>query len=56
MPEYGVECEHFTIISIDFLHIYENKFYLQGYLGSFAYKVVNKEMIDYIDDDIFDSD
>ena len=41
----GVECESFTIISIDSLLVYENKFYLQVYLDSCTYKIVNIEMI-----------
>ena len=41
----GVECESFTIISIDSLLVYENKFYLQIYLDSCTYKIVNIEMI-----------
>ena len=44
-PEDGVECESFTIIFIDSLLVYENKFYLQVYLDSCTYKIVNIEMI-----------
>ena len=29
ISENGVECESFAIISIGFLHVYENKYYLQ---------------------------
>ena len=35
----GVECESFTIISIDSLLVYENKYYLQAYLDICAYKL-----------------
>ena len=52
MPEDGVECESFTIISIDSLLVYENKFYLQVYLDSCTYKIVNIEMIDYLHDNL----
>ena len=31
LPENGVECEFFTIISIDSSLIYENEYYLQVY-------------------------
>ena len=31
MPKDGVECESFLIISIDFLLVYENKYYLRVY-------------------------
>ena len=30
-PEGGVECESFSIISIDYLLVYENKYYLKVY-------------------------
>ena len=40
MPEDGVECLSFTIISIDTLFVYENKYYLKVYLDSYAYKIV----------------
>ena len=49
MPEDDVRCESFTVISINFLLVYQNKYYLQLYLDNCAYKVVNMEMIDYLD-------
>ena len=42
-----------TAISIDSLLVYENKYYLQVYLDSCAYKIVNKQMTDYLDKNIF---
>ena len=56
MPEDGVECEYFTIISIDSLLVYENKFYLQVYLDNCAYKILNTQMKDYLDDNLFKPD
>ena len=44
--EDDIECEVFTIISIDFLLVYENKYYLQVCLDNCDYKVVNKQMTD----------
>ena len=38
MPEDGIEYGSFTVISIDFLLVYEKKYYLQVYLDNFAYK------------------
>ena len=32
MPEDGVECESFTVISFDSLLVYDNKYYFQAYL------------------------
>ena len=54
MPEDDIECESFTVISIDSLLIYENNYYLQVYLDNCVYKIVNKEMIDYLDDNLFE--
>ena len=56
MPEDGVGCESFTVISIDSLLVYENKNYLQVYLDNRAYKIVGKKMIDYLHDNVFESD
>ena len=46
VPEDGVQCESFTIISIDSLLVYEKKYYLQKYLDNFAFKIVYWEMVD----------
>ena len=40
--EDDIEGESYTVISIDFLLIYDKKFYLQVYLDNYAYKTVNK--------------
>ena len=53
IPENGVECKSFTIISIDSLLDYESKYYLQVYLDYCAYKIVGKQMTDYLDDNLF---
>ena len=36
VPEDGVECESFTVISIDSLLYYNSKYYLQIYLANCA--------------------
>ena len=46
-----MRCE--SIISIDSLLVYENKYYLQVYLNNCAYKIGKKEITDYVDDNIF---
>ena len=56
VQEDGVDCESFTIISIDFLLVYQNKYYLQVYLDNCVYKIVNTQMIHYLDDNLFESD
>ena len=50
VPESNVECESFTTISIDFLLVYENKYCMQAYLDNCGYKVVDRQMIDYLND------
>ena len=56
MPEYGVECESLTVISIDSLLVHENKYYLQVYLDNCAYKIANTEMVDYLDHNLSGTD
>ena len=52
LPEYDIECEFFTVISIDSLLVYNNKYYLQMYLDNCTYKNVNKQMADYLDENV----
>ena len=54
VPEDDIECESFTVISIDFLLLFGNKYYLQVYLDNCAYKIVNKQMTDYLDESLFE--
>ena len=48
------ECEFFTVISIEFLLVCKNKYYLQVYLDNCAYKISNIQMIDYLDKNLFE--
>ena len=52
MPEDDVGCESFTVISIDSLLVCENKYYLQIYLDNGAYKITDKKITDYLDDNL----
>ena len=54
VPEDDIECESSTVISIDFLLVYKNKYYLQVYLGNCAYKIVNKHKADYLEENPFE--
>ena len=54
VPEDDIEWEFFTVISIDSLLVYENKYYLQVYLDNCAYKIAKKQMTDYLDDNRFE--
>ena len=54
MPEDDIECESFTVISIDSLLVYENKYYLQVYLDNCTYKIASKQMTDFLDENFFE--
>ena len=56
VPEDGVECDSFTILSIHSLLVYESRYYIQVYLDHCAYKIVEKQMTDYLDDNLFETD
>ena len=49
-----IECKSFTFISIDSFLAYENKYYLQVYLDNCAYKITNRQMTNYFDDNLFE--
>ena len=53
VPEGDIECESFTVISIYSLLVCDKKYYLQVYLDNYAYKIVNKQMADYLDGNLF---
>ena len=53
MPEDGIKCELFTVISIDSLLMYETKYYLEIFIGNKAYKIENKKMTGYLDGNLF---
>ena len=48
VPEYDIQCESFTDISIDSLLVYYKRYYLEAYLENCASKIVNKQMIHLI--------
>ena len=56
MLEDDIECKYFTVIPIDFLLVCQRKYYLQGYLDNCAYKIIDKRMTDYLDDNLFETD
>ena len=51
-----MECKCFTVISIGSLLVYDSKYYSQVYLDNCAYKSVDNQMIDYLDDNLFQID
>ena len=54
MPEGDIEHKSFTAISIDSLLVYDKKYFLQEYLDNCAYETVNKQMIDFLDENLFE--
>ena len=52
VPEDDIECKYFIVISIGFLLVYENKYYLQVYLDN--YEIVNKKITGYLAENLFD--
>ena len=54
VPQDNIECKSFTVISFNSLHVYNNKYYLRVYLANCAYKIVNKQMTDYLHEDLFE--
>ena len=56
VPEDGVKYKFFTVISLDSLLVYENKYYLQVCLDKCAYKTLDKQMTDYLYDNPFKND
>ena len=52
--EDDIERESFTVISINSLLVYDEKYYVQVYLDNCVYKIVNKQMTDYLDENLFE--
>ena len=52
--EDDIECEYFTVISIDSFLVYDKKYYMQVYLDNCAYEIVNKQMADYLDENLIE--
>ena len=53
VPEDDIECESFSVISIDSLFVYENKYYPQVYLDNRPYRISSKQITGYLDDNLF---
>ena len=56
VPEDGVDYKSLSVISTDFVRVYVNIYYLQVYLDNCAHEILNKRMIDYLDDNLFKTD
>ena len=54
VTEDDIECKSFITISINSLIAYNKTYYLQVYLENCVYKIVNKQMTDYLDENHFE--
>ena len=54
VTEDDIEWESFTIISINSLLAYDKKYYIQACLDNCVYKIVNKQMTDYLHENLFE--
>ena len=54
VPEDDIECKSFTVISTDSLLVFDKTYYLQLYLDNCAYKTVNKQMANCVDENFFE--
>ena len=54
MPEDDKRCKPFTIISVNSLLEDGKNYYLQVYVDNYAYEIVNKQMTDYLDENVFE--
>ena len=54
VPDDDIECESFTVISINSLLAFDEKYYLQVDLDNCAYKIINKQLTDYLDEHVFE--
>ena len=49
-------CRHEIYINFRGLNVYNTKYYLQVYLDNCACKILSTQVIDYLDDNVFESD
>ena len=56
VSEDDIECESFTVISIDSLLVYKSKYYLLVYLDNCGYKIAEKQMIDCFGENPIEND
>ena len=56
LPEDDKECESSAVISVDSLLVYKSNYCLQVYLDYCAYKIKDKQMMDYLGGNPFKTD
>ena len=45
----------FTVISGNSLLVYKNRYYLQVYLDNCVHKIIDKQITDYLEDNLFET-
>ena len=55
MPEGDIKWESFTVISIDSLLVFNEKYQLQVFLDNCASRIINKQMTDFLVENLFDN-
>ena len=55
LTEDDIACESFTVIYIDYLLVYDKRYYLKVYLENCAHKIINKKMADYLHENLFEN-
>ena len=55
VTEDNIEYKSFTVTSIDCLLVYENNYYRQVYLDNCAYKIVDMQMTNYLNNNPFET-
>ena len=53
VPKDGVECKSFTMIYFALSTDYEHKYYSQVYFDKFSYRIIEKKMVNCLDDNLF---
>ena len=56
MLEYDIECECSTVIPIDILLVYKSQYYLHVSLDDCAYEIAEKQMVNYLGGNPFETD
>ena len=54
VPENDIEWESFKVVSFHCLLVCENKDNLQVYLDNYAFKIANRQMVDYLHENLFE--
>ena len=47
-----IKCKFFTVIATESLLVYQSKYYLQVHFDHCVYKIGNKQIIDYLDENL----